>query len=464
MPKLMRCLFCGLLQDEPAGVKSCARCGGELAFETSQPQPGSSSYLQVQMELDQVKCPSGRNFDRYLLVTIRSPRQVPPEQAALTQSGRLPLSFVAVLDSSGSMQGEKLLQAKEAVRRASMHLQDGDIFSLVTFESKVHCVFEPAAVNDHTRQVIQSALGEITATGMTALCGGLEMGIQKAKGAKKDSTLILLLSDGQANVGETDLERVGQRGAEAREKGITVSAIGVGLDYNEALMVEIANQGGGRFYHLSDAGQIPAYLTGELGEMAQLAARNVQIQLTLPSGGTVFPLSAASPARQNGEQATIQVGDLPCDTELEIPIRLTLPAQPAGMRLSVEGQVSHLSPRGNNLTASLNRVTVRCVEEKAFALREGVVLPVVETVYKHMKAAYVVNISRASAYRNEKSEHLVKESAAGLQSYAALLGEERAKEENLQIQQQAEQMKNPAAAKQNVYAANIIYRSSKKHG
>jgi hypothetical protein len=82
----MRCLYCGLLQDEPAGVKACARCGGELAFETPASGSGDGSYISAQMELDQVSAPSGRNCDRYLLVTLRTPGQVPPQHAAPTPS------------------------------------------------------------------------------------------------------------------------------------------------------------------------------------------------------------------------------------------------------------------------------------------------------------------------------------------------------------------------------------------
>ncbi len=52
MSRLMRCPYCGLLQDEPIGVKSCGRCGGGLEYERE--LPGKPAYLQVQMELDQV--------------------------------------------------------------------------------------------------------------------------------------------------------------------------------------------------------------------------------------------------------------------------------------------------------------------------------------------------------------------------------------------------------------------------
>ena len=465
MPNLMRCQYCGLLQDEPAGVKTCARCGGDLVFEAEPSPDERASYVRVQMELDQVTAPGGRNVDRYLLVTVRTPEQVPPHEAAPTEIGRQPLSFTAVLDVSGSMRGRKLAQAKEAVRQALRRLHDGDIFSLVTFANKVACAFEPTGIDDHTRRVVESALQEIDAGGRTALCGGLELGLEKAAARKQETNLVLLLSDGQANVGETDLEAVGQRGYEARQRGTIVSTLGVGADYNEALMVEIATQGGGRFYHVLDAAQIGAYMAGELGEVAALAARDATLRLTIPTGAALFPLSAAYLAQQFGGEATVSLGDIPSDVELEVPIRLTLPAQPPLSKLSVEGSLEYRSPAGNRLLARLNRVTVRFVEPAAFGRREGVVVPVAERVLGQMRAAHVLGVSRAMARGPAGAMRQAGVELDTLREYAALLGEERGGEEVRAMEAEFAQLRAaPAAAKMAVSHAFAQQRGARKFG
>ncbi len=465
MPRLMRCLYCGALQDEPQGVKTCVRCGGELGFEVEPPPSGRRSYVQVQMELDQVQAPAGRNVDRHLLVTLRTPAQVPPDEAAPTGTGRPPLNLAAVLDVSGSMRGQKLAQAKEAVREALRRLHDGDVFSLVVFSDEVRCVLEPTVLDGRARRVVESVLREVEAGGMTALCGGLEMGIDKAAGRRQETNLVLLLSDGQANVGETDVELVGQRGYQARQESLIVSTLGVGSDYNEALMAEIATQGGGRFYHVQAAGEIAAYLTGELGEVAALAARDVRLHLTLPPGATLVPFSAAYPAQQSGDAALVQVGDVPSDVELEIPLRLTLPGQPAGSKLSVVGQVTYRSPAGNSLSVSLNRVTVRFVEQKTFSLRDGVVAPVAEQVLKQMRAANVLGVSRAMAKSREAGARQADLERARLREYAALLGEERAEEEEELTDLQFAALDGESVQAKQVLAAAVgLTRSAKTFG
>lgn len=465
MPKLMRCLYCGTLQDEPAGAKTCVRCGGELAFVREPAPDERGSYLQVQMELDQVMAPAGQNIERHLLITLRAPAQVPTHERAPTTAGRPPLSLTAVLDVSGSMQGDKISQAKDAVRQAVARLHDGDSLALVTFSNEVRTVLAPTRVDDQIRQTVRSALNEVRAGGMTALCGGLEEGLKRASAVRKDTNLVLLLSDGQANVGETDIEKVGYRAYQARPEGIIVSTLGVGLDYNEALMVEVATQGGGRFYHIQHADQIGPYLSGELGEVAALAARETQIHLAIPAGAIVMPLSAAYPTQQDGAQATIAVGDVPCDTELEIPVRVALAGKRPGSKLSFEGYVTYGSPAGNHLKSTLNRVTVRFVEGPAFELRAGVVPPIAERVLEHIKAANVLSVARAMAKSPAEGQKQRADGLSRLRAYASLLGEERAAAEAEDSEQHLRAMAAaPDMAKAGIAAAFARTRSTKKFG
>jgi Mg-chelatase subunit ChlD len=463
MTELMRCPYCGLLQDEPAGVKTCSRCGGGLEF-ANQPKTGKgSSYLQVQMELDQVAAPAGCNVERHLLLTIRTPEKVPEKEAAPAGKKRPPLNFASVLDISGSMHGEKISQAREAVRQAVRCLHTGDLFSLVTFATEVKCPFEPASVNEQFIANINSALEEITAGGNTSLCTGLELGIKNAAMNKVDTNLVMLLSDGQANVGETDLEKIGQRALQAREQGLLVSTLGVGLDYNEALMVEVATQGGGRFYHIQDARNIPAYVAGELGEVAALAARDVCIHLTIPDGATLIPLSAAYPVHQAGGKAEISIGDIPCETELEIPLRMALLAQPANSKLSLDGMLTFQSPAAHEITTPINRVTVRFMKADAFQLREGMVMPVAEKVYVQMKASSVLGLSRMRALRPAEAEKERLSILDSLNAYVDLLGEERAKKEKHMIKEEFDPdiAASPSQMKMASAMAFVAQRASK---
>jgi Ca-activated chloride channel family protein len=306
-------------------------------------------------------------------------------------------------------------------------LQDGDTFSLVTFASDVRCPLKAKRVDANLRRVIASSLAEIRAGGQTALCGGLELGIQQAVKASLATNLVLLLSDGQANVGETDVEAVGRRAVDARAKGVTVSSLGVGRDYNEALMAEIAIDGGGRFYHIVDASQIAAYLTGELGEMASLAARNAVVSLNLPAGTSLHALSAAYPVQGH----SVSLGDIPVSTSLEVVLRVLLPPQSVDSRLPIDGTLSYQSPAGSALSTALNRVTVRYDQESIFALTEGVVRPTVRRVLEHMHASSVLSTSRAATHGLTEAKQASEIAVVSMREYARRLGEDDEVEEEL---------------------------------
>jgi len=447
MSNVMRCQYCGLLQDEPKGVKQCQRCGGELGYEHPSQPDQTGSYLAAQLELDQVCAPAGQTVDRHLLVTLRTPPEVPAEHTAATESGRPPLHFNAVLDVSGSMRGEKLKQTKESLRHALRILQKEDRFSLAVFSDKVRNIFRPKSVDASFREKVEDALRDLRAGGTTALCGGLEQGVKNALKKKSENNLVLLLSDGRANVGETDIEKVGMRSMQAHRKGLVVSTLGVGQDYNEALMTEIAIQGGGRYYHVQSSDQIVRYLTGELGEAAELAARDVRIHLNIPPGAALIPLSAAYKAEIHDGQAIISIGDIPIDLEVEIPLRLTLFSNSADARLSIAGEVRYHTPAGVRLATGLNRVTVRFVAADSFEQRAGVAVPVVERVAKQMRAAQVLKVSRAAARNVPEELAKAKQEQRRLRAYFALLGEKAAERvsDELESDLRAVEARSPAA-------------------
>ena len=217
---------------------------------------------------------------------------------------------------------------------------------------------------------------------------------------------------------------MGQRALEVRGRGVTTSALGVGSDYNEALLVEIANQGGGRFYHVMHAHQIVPYVAGELGEASAVAAREASLRLVLPKSAGLQLFSAAYFV---SSESVVSLGDIPVDTQLEVLLRMQLPPQKAGSRLRIDGTLGYKSPAGNELATTLNPVTVRYVAAGEFEMRDGAVVPIVKRVLEQMKARGV--LSRARAAAAQSPAQAAKHAWVGLdelRSYASLLGEEEA--------------------------------------
>jgi len=460
MKRLMRCPFCGFLQDEPAGVKACQRCGGELEFEEPQAIVAGRSYFQTQMELDQVNAPASQMVDRYLLVTLRTPEKVPDDFQAKTEAGRPPLSLSVVLDVSGSMHGQKIEHTRNALKMAARLLRDGDALGMVVFSDSAKVVMEPKRYNDQTRKVFLSLVDEIHPGGSTALSAGLVLGLEQAEAMPTGNRLTLLLSDGHANIGETDLEVIGRSVKVASGSGILVSTLGVGMDYNEALMTEIATQGKGRFYHVQDPQEILTTMTAELGEAADLAAEDVQIHLSLPKGAGLLPLSQAYGCQIKDSQAIVSIGDIPLDLEVEIPLRLTLHPAKSGERLGVEGKILHQTPSGERLAAPLNRVAVRIVEKDQYQVGKKVIQPVAEKVARQLHASQVLSYSRALSMKNAKAIEEIEKAREQLGDYLNLLEDDRRQQISREMQDDFTSLRTASPkAKDAVFAAYQQSRS-----
>ena len=424
MKRLMRCLFCGLLQDEPAGGKTCLRCGGALEFEDQPTRYAQGSYLDVQMELDQINAPAAQTVDRHLLISLRTPTKVPEEHQANTNSGRPPLSLNVVLDVSGSMSGVKIEHTKQALRMASRVLSEGDNLAMNVFSDDARVVFRPSIFNTQARKKFESLLDEVQPGGMTALFAGLDLGLQQAKAMEAENNLTMLLSDGQANVGETDLEIIGNLAKQAASRGLIVSTLGVGANYNEALMSEIATQGKGRFYHIQSTDEIVPMITGELGEAADVAVRDVKLHIQLPNGSALIPLSAMYPCEIKKGLATISIGDIPVDLDVEIPLRLTLFSGKANDRMEINGEVSYSSPAAMKLKSTLNRVTVRFFNKNQYKGEKGVIKSVATKIAEQMHAKQVLNFSRAFSRKDRQEMERLESEKVRFRDYVKNLDEE----------------------------------------
>jgi Ca-activated chloride channel family protein len=141
---------------------------------------------------------------------------------------------------------------------------------------------------------------------------------------------VLLLTDGLANVGLTDPDQLDVRARELHKRGVQTTTFGVGADFDEALLERIALAGGGNFYFIEQAQQIPDFLTSELGEILQVVARDVAIMVESASGLVVRALSEAREDSRDGAWR-FGLGDLLRAGDRGRPAP-ELPARQAGQR------------------------------------------------------------------------------------------------------------------------------------
>src|SRR5687768_1546758 len=217
---------------------------------------------------------------RYVLVAFTAPEAAP-------RTDRLPANVALVLDRSGSMAGERKFElARSAVEQALAMLHAEDRFTLVVYDTEVDVLMPSTQATPDAKLRALEALRRVHPRGSTDLCAGWMRGCEQLARhvAEEGVTRALLLTDGLANHGVTDRPTLVRHASELRQRGVATSTFGVGADFDERLLRDMALEGGGNFYFISAPEQIPDLLTSELGEALEVVARRAAIEVLMPLG------------------------------------------------------------------------------------------------------------------------------------------------------------------------------------
>ncbi len=255
------------------GLALVAACGF-----TQQAVASRTEKVTCKVELDRGVLPAGASQRAVVKVSLDAP-------LLREKTERPPVNLAIVLDRSGSMSGGgKLEKAKEAAIAALHRLTERDMFSLVMFDHEVETLVPPQSAGN--TEWIESRINSIRARGNTALFGGVSQGAAEVRKHLEGRYVsrILLLSDGQANVGPSQPEDLGRLGAALMKEHIAVTTIGVGADYNEDLMTKLAQHSDGNTYFVESSRDLPRIFAAELGDVLSVFARDVKLEIEFSDG------------------------------------------------------------------------------------------------------------------------------------------------------------------------------------
>ena len=221
--------------------------------------------------------PGHRTLLQFGLNTLEDPEKYGPSVRNLA----------IVIDRSGSMSsGNKLPYVKTGVLRLIDELVETDILSIVTYDS-VAQVLRPAAPLADKHEVKKLVEG-IGLGGATNLDAGMVKGYEQALRHydPQAANRVILLTDGMANTGVTDPDRILANSKAYTDQGISITTIGVGTAYNQDLMLRLARQGGGNNYFLDDPTRSEEVFVEELYSLYTEAARDLHIEIVPGPGFT----------------------------------------------------------------------------------------------------------------------------------------------------------------------------------
>lgn len=254
------------------------------------------------------------------------------ESAAVARAPKVSLGIV--VDRSGSMKGDRIAKAMDAAQTAVDRMRDGDVVSVVAFDSRAEVIVPPTTISQTTRPGIVARIRGIRLGGDTCISCGLESAmheIMASEGHGEGVSRMLLLSDGATNSGIRDVPGLRALASRMRDRGCTISTIGVDVDFDEKVMAAIANEANGRHYFVRNAAGLPEIFAQEFDSLVASVASDGELAITLAPGVEVEQVFDRA-FRREGDKVIVPFGSVSKGQQKTVLLKLRLPVGVVGQR------------------------------------------------------------------------------------------------------------------------------------
>ncbi len=265
---------------------------------------GSSAWpaMVPQFKADRPVMEAGRAGEVYVQLQFEAPELARPK------AERSALNLALVIDRSGSMAEKgKLEYAKQAALMLVSSLKPEDRLTLVQYDDRVQTLWDGTPVGDGA--ALRRLIHSMQPGGSTNLHGGLRAGVTGCvRNRHSETSRVFLLSDGLANVGQTDPAAIAAVATQGRVQGVRVSSMGLGVDYDEDLMQAVAEAGGGSYHFIENPAQTVAIYERELQVLSSMVTRDYRLRF-VPSGRVRNVMVYGYPQERSGDGWAVTLDD-----------------------------------------------------------------------------------------------------------------------------------------------------------
>jgi Ca-activated chloride channel homolog len=344
-----------------AGIEATPEGGGGIGALLDGKQSGAKflaggAALMVEGKLGHADIRADQSTDQLVMLEV-----FPNETRSATK--RAAVSLGIVIDRSGSMSGTRIQNAIKAALGAVDRLQDGDSVTVITFDHETQTVVRPTTIGASSRQSVRQAIQGITLGGNTCISCGLEqalveLGIGGSRPTDAGVSTILLLSDGDANHGVRDVTGFRALGARAREKGVSITSIGVDLEYNEKLLSAVSRESNGRHHFVRSDADLARVFEEETSRLTSSVAAGVEAEIELPAGVELVRVFDRT-FRREGQKIIVPLGSFGTGERKTVLAEVRVGAGQKGLR-----DVANVSLKWNDLvTANAGSCSGRLVAQ-----------------------------------------------------------------------------------------------------
>ena len=194
---------------------------------------------------------------------------------------RKPVHLVYLVDTSGSMQSaDKIGLAQKSLKLLTDTLRPGDTVALCTYAGSVREILAPTSIEEKGK--ILSAIADLQAGGSTAMESGIDMAYRLAEKTRVPGHVnrVIVLSDGDANVGSSSHEDILKLIKSHKDAGITLSTVGFGSgNYKDEMMEQLADKGDGNYSYIDSESQARKVFSEQASSLLEVVAKDVKIQV-----------------------------------------------------------------------------------------------------------------------------------------------------------------------------------------
>ncbi len=328
----------------------------------------TSPYLSARLDSSHIL---RGTTETYLAIALSAPDQ--------RIKHRPPTSVAIVLDRSGSMLGKPWEDAQRAAIELIDKLGADDELAIIAYSTAADVVVPLGPATADARDAARAAVARLLADGGTNISGGMTLAADELGRARTRLRRMVLISDGQANEGIYDRHGLVRLATQRAAEGISITSVGVGLDFNEDVMAGIAVAGRGNYHFVEDAAELGSMFVAELGSLGETILTHANLRV-VPAAGVELLGAIGYETQHDGNALLVPVADLRRGERAKVVLHIRVTARTETVKELAtvtwtfdhlgKGHESHVATARAEVTddptvaqRSLDKDTVRLVEE-----------------------------------------------------------------------------------------------------